>query len=191
MNRSAARRRHAMRRLAAPAVALLLAAVAPASLAAAPPTAGVAADAVDLQVSLRRVAPAGVLALDQSAVVEYVIEVLNHGPGDAPLVALEVAALEGLTMLEWTCSVADASCEPSLGVGPVAAEFPLPAGTQATVSLLGRVAPTARFVVIDASLPVVSGPTRLRPEDDQQRLTDAVRVGAMFKDGYEPRATAP
>lgn len=154
------------------------------------PAAATAGGTVDLEVVARRLAPLGPLAPGIAGPVEYLVEVINHGPAAANDVVLRVDVREGLTGLDWTCAVPDASCDPSLGEGPVLTRFDLPVGARASVNLIGNVAAGDRFVILDASAPPVVGQLRVNPEDDQVRLVDPIRVDGLFKDGYEAFAAA-
>jgi hypothetical protein len=149
-----------------------------------------AGSAVDLEVVATRLAPQGPLASDTTGPVEYLVEVINHGPAVANEVVLRVDVREGLTTPDWTCAVPDASCEPALGEGAVLTRFDLPVGARASVNLIGNIAAGARFVILDASAPAVAGQVRLNPDDDQLRLLDPIGTDGLFKDGFEAVAAA-
>lgn len=149
------------------------------------PTAATASSAVDLQVVATRLAPQGPLESGASGPVEYLVEVINHGPAVANEVMLRVDVREGLTDLDWTCAVPDASCDPSLGEGAVLTRFDLPVGARASVNLIGNVDAGDQFVILDASAAAVAGQIRVNPDDDQLRRVDPIRADGLFKDGFE------
>ena len=115
----------------------------------------------------------------------YLIEVMNNGPIDVTGVSLKAMVRYGLTGVSWTCTVPDSVCSTDAGTGVVNVLVDLPAGSTATVNLVGSLDPMRHFLRIDSWTAPPDGTPRLLPFDDQRVFIEAIDGIGLFKDGLE------
>ncbi len=143
---------------------------------------GVFVPAVDLGVTISRIAPAPPLS-NVTGARSYRVSVINHGPVDAPDVRLQVDSSAGLLDRLWTCNAPE-PCEPILGAATADTRFDLPIGSSATLELDGEIDPTENYIVIDAHAAPRTGMTALAPANDARRLVDGIG-DRLFGNGFE------
>ncbi|WP_277871163.1 DUF7507 domain-containing protein [Dokdonella fugitiva] len=114
------------------------------------------------------------------APITYTIVASNAGPSDANGVLVTDAIPTGITGASWTCVASGtAACTTTSGIGSINTTVDLPAGTTATFTVAGTVAPDATGTLANtATITPPVGTSDPDPDDDTSTDTDNLTPGA-------------
>ena len=149
-------------------------------------------DAVELKVmriaDLSITADDGKIQASEGYDLEYLVEVRNSGPDEAPNSEVLVLVEPQLIDQHWTCTpVGSANCPASNGNGPIDATVSLPAGSGLDYLFKGQIDGMPLEVVLDALVTATKDAPQYvhDPVSANNQAQDRDKVALVFSDGLE------